>query len=331
MSERVQKVLAARGLGSRREIEGWIERGEVQVNNRTARLGDQVDEHDVIRVRGRIVRRPEHPHRWIVYHKPVGEICSRSDPEGRRPVFASLPRLKGQRWVAVGRLDLNTSGLLLFTTDGELANRLMHPSMALEREYAVRVLGEVPAATLDMLREGVELEDGPARFDSLEEQGGDGANHWYHVIVSEGRNRLVRRLWDAVGVTVSRLIRVRYGPVVLGRGLKTGAVRDLESREVAGLYAAADLPIPESARPRGRGGPRRDPRSKQRPGKPAAAGKSRNSRAAREDGWSSSPPKKSGKPASPGGRGGGRGAKPSGGRSGGRPAGGGKSGGRRQR
>ncbi|WP_018877582.1 23S rRNA pseudouridine(2605) synthase RluB [Thioalkalivibrio sp. ALE28] len=326
MSERVQKVLAARGLGSRREIEGWIERGEVQVNNRTARLGDQVDEHDVIRVRGRIVRRPEHPHRWIVYHKPVGEICSRSDPEGRRPVFASLPRLKGQRWVAVGRLDLNTSGLLLFTTDGELANRLMHPSMALEREYAVRVLGEVPPATLDMLREGVELEDGPARFDSLEEQGGDGANHWYHVIVSEGRNRLVRRLWDAVGVTVSRLIRVRYGPVVLGRGLKTGAVRDLESREVAGLYAAVDLPMPESVRARGRGGPRRDPHSK-RPGKPVAAGKSRNSRASREDGWSSSPPKKSGKPAAPGGRGGGRGAKPSGGR----PGGGGKPGGRRQR
>ncbi|MFO7953200.1 MAG: pseudouridine synthase [Thioalkalivibrio sp.] len=328
MSERVQKVLAARGLGSRREIEGWIERGEVQVNNRTVKLGDQVDEHDVIRVRGRIVRRPEHPHRWIVYHKPVGEICSRSDPEGRRPVFASLPRLKGQRWVAVGRLDLNTSGLLLFTTDGELANRLMHPSMALEREYAVRVLGEVPVATLDMLREGVELEDGPARFDSLEEQGGEGANHWYHVIVSEGRNRLVRRLWDAVGVTVSRLIRVRYGPVVLGRGLKTGAVRDLETREVAGLYQAVDLPVPDSVRPRGRGGLRRGAPGK-RPGKPVARGTSPNSRVAREDGWSSSPPKKPGKSSSPGGRGGARGAKPSGGR--GRPGGGGKPGGRRQR
>ncbi|WP_018175764.1 23S rRNA pseudouridine(2605) synthase RluB [Thioalkalivibrio sp. AKL8] len=334
MSERVQKVLAARGLGSRREIEGWIERGEVQVNNRTVKLGDQVDEHDVIRVRGRIVRRPEHPHRWIVYHKPVGEICSRSDPEGRRPVFASLPRLKGQRWVAVGRLDLNTSGLLLFTTDGELANRLMHPSMALEREYAVRVLGEVPPATQDMLREGVELEDGAARFDSLEEQGGEGANHWFHVVVSEGRNRLVRRLWDAVGVTVSRLIRVRYGPVVLGHGLKTGAVRDLETREVAGLYEAADLPVPDSVRTRGRGGPRRDPRGKprdQRPGKAAPAGKARNSRAAREDGWSSSPPKKPGKSSSPAGRGGSRGAKPAGGRPGGRSGGGGKPGGSRQR
>ncbi|WP_019626750.1 23S rRNA pseudouridine(2605) synthase RluB [Thioalkalivibrio sp. ALJT] len=332
MSERIQKVLAARGLGSRREIEGWIERGEVQVNNRTAQLGDQVDPDDVIRVRGRVVRRPDHPHRWIVYHKPVGEICSRSDPEGRRPVFASLPRLKGQRWVAVGRLDLNTSGLLLFTTDGELANRLMHPSMALEREYAVRVLGEVPAATLDMLREGVELEDGPARFDGLEEQGGDGANHWYHVIVSEGRNRLVRRLWDAVGVTVSRLIRVRYGPVVLGRGLKTGAVRDLETREVVELYNAVELPVPESVRPRGRGGARRAPRSK-RSGKPLAAGKSRNSRAAREEGWSSSPPKKGGGKSTPsGGRGGGRGAKPAGGRSGRRsPDGGSKPGGRRPR
>ena len=201
MAERVQKVLAARGLGSRREIETWIERGEVQVNNRTAGLGDQVDPDDVIRVRGRIVRRPARAHRWIVYHKPVGEICSRSDPEGRRPVFASLPRLKGQRWVAVGRLDLNTSGLLLFTTDGELANRLMHPGKALEREYAVRVLGEVPQATRDMLLEGVELEDGPARFDALEAHGGEGANQWFHGVVTEGRNRLVRRLWDAVGIS----------------------------------------------------------------------------------------------------------------------------------
>lgn len=329
MSERVQKVLAARGLGSRREIEGWIERGEVQVNNRTVKLGDQVGEGDVIRVRGRVVRQPDYPHRWIVYHKPVGEICSRSDPEGRRPVFASLPRLKGQRWVGVGRLDLNTSGLLLFTTDGELANRLMHPSLAMEREYAVRVLGEVPEATLTMLREGVELEDGAARFDSLQEQGGEGANHWYHVIVSEGRNRLVRRLWDAVGVTVSRLIRVRYGPVVLGRGLKTGAVRNLEPREVAGLYEAVELPIPEAVRPRGRGGPRRDKRPDSRsgqPGKKAPVRKSRNSRAAREDGWSSSAPKKSGKPDS--GR---RGTKPASGRSGSKPAGGGKPGGRRQR
>lgn len=285
MSERVQKVLAARGLGSRREIEGWIERGEVKVNQRTAKLGDQVGPDDVIRVRGRVIHMAEHAHRWLVYHKPVGEICSRSDPEGRRPVFASLPRLKGQRWVAVGRLDLNTSGLLLFTTDGELANRLMHPSRSLEREYAVRVLGEVPDDTRRMLLEGVELEDGPARFDALEERGGDGANHWFHVVVSEGRNRLVRRLWDAVGVTVSRLIRVRYGPVVLGRGLKTGDCRDLEIREVEALYDAVEMPVPESVRERGR---RRGPGRNARParGKRAKSG----GRVREADRWTSTKP-----------------------------------------
>ncbi|WP_018862747.1 23S rRNA pseudouridine(2605) synthase RluB [Thioalkalivibrio sp. ALJ3] len=285
MSERVQKVLAARGLGSRREIEGWIERGEVKVNQRTAKLGDQVGPNDVIRVRGRVIHMAEHAHRWLVYHKPVGEICSRSDPEGRKPVFASLPRLKGQRWVAVGRLDLNTSGLLLFTTDGELANRLMHPSHSLEREYAVRVLGEVPDDTRRMLLEGVELEDGPARFDVLEERGGDGANHWFHVVVSEGRNRLVRRLWDAVGVTVSRLIRVRYGPVVLGRGLKTGASRDLEVSEVEALYEAVELPVPESIRERGR---RRGPGRNTRPAR-GKRGKS-GGRVREADRWTSTKP-----------------------------------------
>lgn len=327
MSERVQKVLAARGLGSRREIETWIERGEVQVNNRTAGLGDQVDPGDVIRVRGRIVRRPARAHRWIVYHKPVGEICSRSDPEGRRPVFASLPRLKGQRWVAVGRLDLNTSGLLLFTTDGELANRLMHPGKALEREYAVRVLGEVPQMTQDMLLQGVELEDGPARFDALEAHGGDGANQWFHAVVTEGRNRLVRRLWDAVGVTVSRLIRVRYGPVVLGHGLKSGTVRDLEGREVAALYAAVDLPVPEAVRPRGGDSGRNQPGG--RPDASAPARPSRKRRKGREEAWSSSSPKKSGQSAGSQ-RGGGRGSTASGARRG-RPSGGGKPRGRQPR
>ena len=298
MQERVQKVLAARGLGSRREIEGWIERGEVQINQSTAGLGDRVGPDDVIRVRGRVVTRPEYPHRWIAYHKPVGEICSRSDPEGRRPVFASLPKLKGQRWVAVGRLDLNTSGLLLFTTDGELANALMHPGGAMEREYAVRVLGQVPEETQRMLLEGVELEDGPARFDALEAGGGDGANQWYHVIVSEGRNRLVRRLWDAVGVTVSRLIRVRYGPVVLGRGLKSGAARDLEVGEVAALYREAGLNVPENLQPPQK---RRGTRPKKKKGG-AARGRDKG------EGWSSSRPgagaktAKSGKPGKPGAR-----------------------------
>jgi 23S rRNA pseudouridine2605 synthase len=261
MAERLQKYLAARGLGSRREIEGWIEAGEIQVNGRVATLGDQVDAGDTILVRGRPVKAEERAHRWLAYHKPEGEICTRSDPEGRSSVFASIPRLRGQRWVSVGRLDLNTSGLLLFTTDGGLANALMHPSRGLEREYAVRVLGEVPEDLQRRLLQGVELEDGPARFDSLAEAGGEGANHWFHVTVSEGRNRLVRRLWDAAGVTVSRLIRIRYGPIELGRGLKAGHFRDLDPGEVRALYAAADMAPPRPARVAGkrpvRGGPRK--------------------------------------------------------------------------
>lgn len=248
MAERLQKYLAARGLGSRREIEGWIERGEVRVNGRVAQLGDQVGPDDTIHIRGRPVSTAAKAHRWLAYHKPEGEICSRSDPEGRSSVFAALPRLRGQRWVSVGRLDLNTSGLLLFTTDGTLAYGLMHPSRGLVREYAVRVLGAVPEPVQQSLLQGIELEDGPARFESVADAGGEGANHWFHVTVSEGRNRLVRRLWDAVGVTVSRLIRIRYGPVELGRGLKAGRFRDLEPAEVRALYMAADLAVPRPAR-----------------------------------------------------------------------------------
>lgn len=269
MAERLQKFLAARGLGSRREIEGWIEAGEIQINGRVAVLGDQVDAGDTILVRGRPVKSEERAHRWLAYHKPEGEICTRSDPEGRSSVFASIPRLRGQRWVSVGRLDLNTSGLLLFTTDGGLANALMHPSRGLERQYAVRVLGEVPVELQHRLLQGVDLEDGPARFDSLAEAGGEGANHWFHVTVGEGRNRLVRRLWDAVGVTVSRLIRIRYGPIELGRGLKAGHFRDLDPGEVRALYAAAEMPPPRSARPAGkrpvRGGARKAAGQPRRP------------------------------------------------------------------
>lgn len=256
MAERLQKYLAARGLGSRREIETWIERGEIQVNGRVAVLGDQVSSEDNILVRGRPVKGEKPDHRWVAYHKPEGEICSRSDPEGRASVFGNLPRLRGQRWVSVGRLDLNTSGLLIFTTDGELAHALMHPSHALEREYAVRVLGVVSEEVQRDLLRGVELEDGPAGFDTLAEAGGEGANHWFHVTVREGRNRLVRRLWDAVGVTVSRLIRIRYGPVELGKGLKVGHCRDLDSREVKALYAAAGKMPPRSSGPAARRQPR---------------------------------------------------------------------------
>lgn len=269
MSERLQKFLAARGLGSRREIEGWIERGEIRVNGRVASLGDQVGPDDTIHVRGRPVRSVAPAHRWLAYHKPEGEICSRSDPEGRSSVFAALPRLRGQRWVSVGRLDLNTSGLLLFSTDGALAHALMHPSRGLPREYAVRVLGEVSEAVQQSLLQGVELEDGPARFESLLDAGGEGANHWFHVTVSEGRNRLVRRLWDATGVTVSRLIRIRYGPVELGRGLKTGRFRELEPAEVKALYAAAGMSLP---RPENRSGNPRRPGRPGRPGKRAPRG-----------------------------------------------------------
>lgn len=251
--ERLQKFLATRGWGSRREIEGWIRQGDVRVNGRVALLGESVTAADAISVRGRAVSgRDPAQERWGVYHKPVGEICSRADPEGRTSVFHRLPRLKGQRWVSVGRLDLNTSGLLLFTTDGALAHALMHPAQGLVRTYAVRVLGEVTEEVQQRLCTQVELEDGPAHFTTLEAAGGEGANHWFHVTVQEGRNRLVRRLWETMGIPVSRLIRIGYGPVQLGAGLKVGGFRDLEREEVVALYAAAGLPLPAALQPKPR-------------------------------------------------------------------------------
>ncbi len=255
--ERIQKLLARSGLGSRREIEGWIRRGQVRINDRVAVLGDRAAPRDRVTVRGRAVRlaRPRPP-RVLAYHKPVGEVTTRSDPRGRPIVFARLPQLRGERWVAVGRLDVNTEGLLLFTTDGSLAHALMHPSRGLEREYAVRVFGTLDEAARERLTAGVALEDGPARFESVEEVGGGGANHWYRVVLKEGRNREVRRIFEAVGARVSRLIRVRYGPVELGRGLRRGRHRELDAREIEALYSAAGLPAPElPARPLRRAGP----------------------------------------------------------------------------
>jgi 23S rRNA pseudouridine2605 synthase len=234
-------------LGSRRAIEGWIEAGRVRVDGRVARLGDRVGPDARIAVDGRPVataRLAAPTHRVIVYNKPEGELVSRADPEGRPTVFQRLPRLKQGRWIAVGRLDVNSSGLLLLTTDGALANRLMHPSHSVEREYAVRVLGPVEDAMLERLTHGVELDDGPARFEEIVDTGGAGANHWYHVVIMEGRQREVRRMWEAVGARVSRLIRVRFGNILLGNRTRQGHWRDLEAAETAELYRLVGLDAP---------------------------------------------------------------------------------------
>lgn len=242
--ERLQKVLANAGMGSRREIEGWITAGRVMVNDQPARLGQRVVPSDQIKVDGRQVaqRRLEAPEREVlVYNKPEGELVTRRDPEGRRTVFQRLPKLKHGRWIPVGRLDLNSSGLLLLTTDGELANRLMHPSRQVEREYAVRVMGEITQEQLKQLTHGVELEDGPARFEEIVESGGEGINRWFHVVIMEGRQREVRRLWDAVGATVSRLKRVRYGSVILDSAVKVGRWRYLSDDEIDQLLVTMGL------------------------------------------------------------------------------------------
>lgn len=237
-AERLQKVLARAGYGSRREIERWIEEGRIQVNGKTATLGMSVSPHDRIKVDGKPVSPQKISSvktRVIMYNKPTGELTTRKDPEGRKTVFDNLPRIKSGRWIAVGRLDINTSGLLLFTTDGELANRLMHPSQEIERVYAVRVLGEVSKATIKALKQGVMLEDGPARFTDIRDAGGEGANHWYHVTLKEGRNREVRRLWESQEVQVSRLIRLSYGSVEMPRSLRIGRWEELSPREIEGL------------------------------------------------------------------------------------------------
>ena len=249
--QRLQKVLANAGMGSRREIEGWISAGRVMVNNQLAQLGLRVIPTDQIKVDGRPVanRRLEAPEREVlVYNKPEGELVTRKDPEGRRTVFERLPKLDHGRWIPVGRLDLNSSGLLLLTTDGELANRLMHPSQQVEREYAVRVMGEVTEDQLKQLTHGVELEDGPARFEEIVESGGEGINRWFHVVIMEGRQREVRRMWEAVGATVNRLKRVRYGSVFLESALKVGRWRHLTDDEINQLLESMGLPAEKRRR-----------------------------------------------------------------------------------
>lgn len=248
-AERLQKVLAGAGVGSRREIEQWIRAGRITVNGSIATLGQKVSGREKILVDGRVIpalRKSRPSPRVLLYHKPAGEVCTRSDPEGRPTIFDRLPPLQGSRWINVGRLDLATSGLLLLTTDGALANALMHPSREIEREYAVRVQSMVSDEALAQIREGIELDDGIARFDAVEPAGGDGSNQWFRVTVSEGRNRLVRRIWEAVECRVSRLIRVRYGPVLLPRSLRPGHHRLLRGHELSGLYVAAGLKEEES-------------------------------------------------------------------------------------
>ncbi|MBA6390740.1 23S rRNA pseudouridine(2605) synthase RluB [Colwellia sp. BRX10-3] len=244
MSEKLQKVLARAGAGSRREMETYISAGRVSVEGKTAYLGDRVEGNELIRVDGHQVKlKPLEDDlcRVLMYNKPEGEMCTRKDPEGRPTVFDRLPKLDGSRWVAVGRLDINTSGMLLFTTDGELANRLMHPSKQVEREYAVRIFGEVNEAMLQTLRHGVKLEDGTAKFQKITYKGGEGRNHWFHVVLSEGRNREVRRLWESQDVQVSRLIRVRYGDMEMKRQLPLGGWTELNLKDVNYYRKLVDL------------------------------------------------------------------------------------------
>ena len=268
--ERLQKLLAAAGLGSRREIEGWIAAGRVTVNGAPVQLGQRVESLDGVAVDGKVLRRTAQAGslpRVIVYNKPEGEICSRKDPEGRPSVFEQFPRLRDGRWVLVGRLDLNTAGLLLATDHGELANRLMHPGFGIEREYLVRVNGDVDEGTLARLRRGVQLDDGMAAFDEVTERGGSGRNRWFSVVLREGRNREVRRLWEAEGCTVSRLKRVRFGPVSLGPRDVRGKWRDLDEAGVRQLFSLVDLQLktpvaapavnPASPRRQGRAAPAR--------------------------------------------------------------------------
>ena len=289
MSEKLHKMLAQAGLGSRREMEELIASGQVTVNGQVAEVGTRVSEGDQVRVGRRLIHLKfggKLPH-ILLYHKPEGEIVSRDDPEKRASVFDKLPQLRSSKWIAVGRLDFNTSGLLIFTTSGELANHLMHPRFEVEREYAVRILGELTKEQMQQLTTGIQLEDGPAKFDLLQDQGGEGANHWYRVVLKEGRNREVRRMFEALGLTVSRLMRVRFGVVALPPRLKRGQWMELEPEQVAKVleWAGMKMELPQEGKAA---------RARRGVGKPvtARAAKTSGRRAAapgRGEGWSRQP------------------------------------------
>ena len=267
---KLHKVLADAGVGSRREMEELILAGRVSVNGTPAHIGQRISHSDQVKVNGKPIRiqLDPPPVRVLAYHKPAGEIVTKSDPQQRITVFQQLPSVKVGRWITVGRLDVSTEGLLIFTTSGELANRLMHPRSEIEREYAVRVFGELTPEALQKMRDGVELDDGPAHFDNILEAGGEGANRWWRVTLKEGRNREVRRIFDAVGVTVSRLIRIRYGIVALPPGLKRGQSADLSAESVTELMASVGLKQRQGgrpgtrSRPGGRAGARTKPESR---------------------------------------------------------------------
>lgn len=245
MSEKLQKMLAAAGYGSRRELERWISDGRISVNGKEAKLGDRASLEDTIMVDGKRARlaTEEQRIRVLLYNKPEGEVCTQSDPEGRKTVFTSLPKLTGERWIAVGRLDINTTGLLLFTNNGDLANKLMHPSSEIDREYLVRVHGAVDDDMLKRLREGVLLEDGPAKFSDVVPGERVGTNGWYTVALMEGRNREVRRLWESQNVEVNRLKRVRFGPIFLPSYARRGQWVELDEKPLNDLLASVKMSV----------------------------------------------------------------------------------------